>query len=202
MAQREQAEALGQFRRGAVRLGEHAQRAQLLLGELADVRAADPAPEVLGDDRRDLLGVAAAVAARRHLVQQRRELDHLAVAAAGQQGRLAEPGVLVLAEQLYAVGEDEDVTGAGRRRGRRRGAHDGHVALRSALVGVLRELRVDLVRLFRGVRARHELGVQHLPDAGLLGLDGQVELIDRRVLRLERLQRVAHVRELAATRNR
>ena len=144
MAEREQRLALGQLRRRPVGLREHAERAQLLLGELADVRRADAAPELLGDDGGDLLGVAAAVAARRDVVQQRGQLDHLPVAAAGQQRRLAEPGVLELADQLDAVGECEDLTGPGGGRGRC-GGGGGHVASGSALVGVLRELRVDHV---------------------------------------------------------
>ena len=129
VAQGEQRLALGQLRRRPVGLREDAEGAELPLGELTDVLAADAPPFPFGDDGGDLLGVAAPVAGLRHRVQQRRELDHLAVAAAGQQRRLAEPGVLVLAEQLDAVGEDEDLRVRGWCRGGR-DAGGGHVALR------------------------------------------------------------------------
>jgi hypothetical protein len=68
VAQREQAHPLRELRSRAVGVREHAERAQLLLGELAHVRDADTAPEVLGDDRGDLLGVTAAVGGGRDLV--------------------------------------------------------------------------------------------------------------------------------------
>src|SRR5829696_5158123 len=69
---------------------------------------------------------------------------------------------------------------------------------RSAEIGVLRELRVDHVGVLRRIVLEHELAVEDLLDAGLLGLDRLVELVDRRVLRLELAQRLPDVGELAA----
>src|SRR5215218_9860101 len=68
----------------------------------------------------------------------------------------------------------------------------------SALVGVLCELPVEHVGPLGRIGPEHELRVEHVPDTGLLGLDGLMELVDRRVARLERAQVPAHVVQLRA----
>src|SRR5205085_775651 len=63
---------------------------------------ADPTTELLRDRLRDLLVAPATVGFFGDEVQQARQLQNLAIRAAGEEGRILETGVLVFAEQLDA----------------------------------------------------------------------------------------------------
>jgi hypothetical protein len=124
--QRQQRVDLAQLRARAVGRGHNAERAQLLVDQQLDGGAVDAAAEGLADAAADLLGVTPAVRLLGHHVEQVRQLDHLAVGAADDPGRGLEAGVLVLADELHAVGEPRRRCGGRLGAGRGRGRGGGH----------------------------------------------------------------------------
>src|SRR5207302_11371357 len=84
----------------AVGLGDHDERAELLLDEEADVVAREPALEAPAHAGADLVEAPPPVGLFGHHVEELRELDDLAVLATGDVGRLLEARALVDPDQL------------------------------------------------------------------------------------------------------
>ena len=103
--------------------------------------------------------------------------------AAREQRRLLEAGVLVLADQLDAVGEREDLAGRGWCRGRRGAAWRSSSRSAQPRSASCSEAASSTSASSAASDFEHELGAQHLAHAGLLRLDGLVQLVEREVLR-------------------
>ena len=103
--QRQQRIGLLKLRLGAVRRRDHAQRLESLLDELAVIVRAHAALDRLADRGGDLLVRPLSVGELGDQVEERRKLDHLAVGAAHDVGRLLEPRPLVLADEVDTARE-------------------------------------------------------------------------------------------------
>jgi len=101
------------LRLGAVGLAQQPERTQGGVDELPDVVRADQPPGGRADLGRDLLDRPPSVDGDQHLVQQRRQLQDLAVPAAGKRGRPAVAGPREFPEQLDALGAGQDLGARG-----------------------------------------------------------------------------------------
>jgi hypothetical protein len=129
------------LRARAVGGGEDPERAQLLVGEHLDHVAGHAAADRVTERVGDRVEVAVAVDPLGQLVEQLRELDHLTVRAPDDVRRLLEARVLVLADELDAVGKARRRLRRGRRGGRRGGGGRGvcgHGVVESRKGGIVR----------------------------------------------------------------
>src|SRR5207245_822583 len=94
-----------QLEAGAVGSSEDSQRPQLAVNQRLHVVRTDAAPELLGDGLCDLSIAPRAIAAGGHEVQEAWQLEDLPVGSPCGERRIFESGILVLPEQLEALGE-------------------------------------------------------------------------------------------------